>query len=330
VSRERLADSPAGGSEPGVIRVAAGVIRDRDGNILLGQRPAGKHLAGAWEFPGGKCDPGESPGDALVRELDEELGVQVESAAPLMMLTHSYPEKTVQLILLEVGTYRGQLHGREGQALRWLAPDALDSVEMPAADRPIVKALSIDPRYAITPDPAEVGGPDGLLEWVTGALAAGNRLVQLRAHSLDQASLVDLGQHLGPLVRRFGGRWLLNGSPELALELDADGVHLSGAALAACRKRPLPESRLVITSCHDPTELVHAGRIGADLACLSPVRCTPSHPTAVPLGWDGFEKLVQQAPLPVFALGGVVPDDLRLARCHGAFGVAGISAFANP
>jgi len=329
VHREPLAGAPAGRCERGVIRVAAGVIRDRSGKILLSQRRAGKHLAGTWEFPGGKCDTGESARVALARELDEELGVEVETSAPLLTLTHAYPERTVQLILMEVGRYRGHPHGREGQALRWLAPAELEGVEMPAADRPIIKALSIDPCYAITPDPTESGGTEGVLKWADAAFAAGIRLMQLRAHSLDRATLHGLACRFGELARRYKANWLLNGPPELALEVKADGVHLTGRALADTASRPLPQDRLVIASCHDRDDLNRAGCIGADLVCLSPVGRTGSHPDATPLGWSGFETLVQHAPLPVFALGGMAPSDLEHARLHGAFGVAGISAFAS-
>ena len=329
MSREPLANHPGGRGEPGVIRVAAGVIRDRSGNILLSQRPEGKHLAGTWEFPGGKCDAGESARDALIRELDEELGIRVETAAPLLTLTHAYPELTVRLILLEVESYSGRPRGREGQSLRWLPPFELAGVDMPAADRPILKALSVDPCYAITPDPAETGGPDGLLEWADNALAGGIRLIQLRAHSMSVAARADLASRFGALARRRGARWLLNGPPDLAMKARADGVHLSGLALAEARSRPLPQDWLVIASCHDRDDLARAGRIGADLVCLSPVGRTDSHPEVKALGWEGFEALVSHATVPVFALGGMAPSGLKRARQHGAFGVAGISAFAG-
>ena len=316
-------------SQSKVIRVAAGVIRDDRGRILLGQRPAGKHLAGTWEFPGGKCDPQEKPADALVRELREELGVRVGRVAPLLALTHTYPELTVRLILHDVLDIDGHPHGCEGQALRWATPTQMNSLEMPPADRPIVKALSAGPHYAITPDPAEVGGTDAALSWAAAALDAGHRLLQLRAHSLNMAELTAMGHRLESLVRSQGGRWLLNGPAELAMELGADGVHLTSRALAQLVARPLPDDRLVIASCHDQDELARAGAIGADLVCVSPVRPTPSHPKAEPLGWSGLEALSKHSPLPVFALGGLAPEDLEVAREHGAFGVAGISAFAS-
>jgi 8-oxo-dGTP diphosphatase len=311
------------------ISVAAGLIRDELGRILLAQRPPGTHLAGTWEFPGGKCDPGERPDQALVRELDEELGVRVDSASPLLALTHAYPERTIRLILFEVTALRGEPRGCEGQALRWVPADELATLDMPPADRPIITALGLQPHYAITPDPVRVGGPDAVLAWARASLAAGHRLFQLRAHALEPDQLASLGRRLGQLVRSHDARWLLNGPAELALALDADGVHLSARALMACTRRPVPRDRVVIASCHDRVELERAGELGADLVCLSPVAETASHPAAQPLGWAGLESLCVHSPLPVFALGGLGPSDLHRARRHGAFGVAGISGFGG-
>lgn len=312
-----------------MIRVAAGVLRDGQGRILLSQRPEGKHLAGTWEFPGGKCQPDESPADALDREFAEELGIEVAAAAPLLSLTHAYPEKSVRLLLYEVSKFAGEPRGCEGQALKWAAPAELDALEMPAADRPIVKVLNLDPRYAITPDPAGLGGADNLLARAERSLQAGARLLQLRAHSLLAGDLSDLAARFAALAARYGARWLLNGPPEIALQAGADGVHLTASKLMALDARPLPGDRLVAASCHDAGELVQAGRIGADFVTLSPVAQTASHPQARALGWQRFALLCAQSPLPVYALGGVAPAELPVVRDHGGFGVAGIRGFTG-
>lgn len=312
-----------------LIHVAAGIIRDESGRVLLSQRPEGKHLAGTWEFPGGKCEPGESWSRALERELHEELGIQASQISPYLTLTHAYCEHTVRLVLLEVGQVGGRPHGREGQALRWVEPTEMKSLEMPCADRPIVKALNISPHYAISPDPGHVGGIDAVLDWAESALAGGMRLLQLRAHSLAESELVELAWQFGRLAHDHGASWLLNGPARLALELGADGVHLTTRALMSARVRPLPEEKLVIASCHDRLELAQAGAIGVDMACVSPVAPTASHPQAEPLGWTGLAKLCELAPVPIFALGGMLPDDLQTARSHGAFGVAGIRRFVH-
>lgn len=125
-----------------LIRVAAGVLRDASGRILIAQRPAGRHAAGFWEFPGGKIQADESPLQALGRELTEELGICVEAASPLLCYQHPYPERIVELHVYAVSRYTGVARGIEGQALRWVLPAELPSAGILEADRPIVELLT--------------------------------------------------------------------------------------------------------------------------------------------------------------------------------------------
>lgn len=307
--------------------VAAGVVRDDQGRILLAQRPPGKHLAGTWEFPGGKCESGETPQEALVRELDEELGIRVESSAPLLSLTHAYSEKTVRLLLREVCSWSGQPVGREGQPLRWARLDEMADLPMPAADRPMIRVMGLEPCYAITPDPTLIGGAEAFLDAWRQRLDAGYRLLQLRADSLDRPALAELAQRCGELARDYGARWLLNGPVEIALASAADGVHLNSAALMRDARRQVPETLLLAASCHNLEELERAGVLGADFVCLSPVRASGAQSRLEPLGWPGFAALCRHSPVPVMALGGVSAADLETARGQGAYGVAGISGF---
>ena len=128
-------------TQPELILVAAGVIRDASGRVLIAQRPDGKHAAGFWEFPGGKIQSGESPLQALCRELVEEIGIQVSAATPLMTFRHSYPKRMVELHVFEVSHYSGEPRGLEAQPLRWVAVDALASAGLLEADEPIAAAL---------------------------------------------------------------------------------------------------------------------------------------------------------------------------------------------
>jgi mutator protein MutT len=128
------------------IHVAAAVLVDRRGRILIAQRPAGKHLAGSWEFPGGKIEPGETRTAALARELKEELGVTIERPRPLLRLRHAYPYGEVLLDVWVVRRYRGEPRGLDGQALRWCRQAELGSAELLPADRPIVAALCLPER----------------------------------------------------------------------------------------------------------------------------------------------------------------------------------------
>jgi 8-oxo-dGTP diphosphatase len=125
-----------------LIRVAAGVLRDVSGRVLIAQRPDGKHVAGFWEFPGGKIQADESPLQALIRELAEEIGIEVSAAAPLMTYRHSYPERVVELHVFEVSAWSGEARGLEGQPLRWVTVEALAGAGLLEADQPIAAALA--------------------------------------------------------------------------------------------------------------------------------------------------------------------------------------------
>lgn len=138
-------------AQHGLLHVVAGVLRGADGRILLAQRPPGKSLAGLWEYPGGKCEDGELPIDALARELREELGVVVESAHPLIGIPHEAQGRPMRLDVWNVSSWSGEPHGCEGQRLAWVDIADLDRVEMPPADRPVATALRLPSRYLITP-----------------------------------------------------------------------------------------------------------------------------------------------------------------------------------
>ncbi len=126
---------------PGVLHVVAGLLRDPRGRVLLAQRPPGKHLAGLWEFPGGKLEPGELPLAALTRELREELGIELLEAAPFMCVPWRYGERSLQLDAWQVIQWKGEPLSLEGQALLWQWPAAIDPGVLAPADRPILQSL---------------------------------------------------------------------------------------------------------------------------------------------------------------------------------------------
>lgn len=123
------------------MHVLVGLVGDEAGRWLVNQRRAGTPLAGFWEFPGGKRQDGEEPRVALARELSEELGIDVLDATPLLVLEHAYPDKRVLLDVWRVLRYRGAAAGREGQVLRWVTVEELESLELLEADWPIVERL---------------------------------------------------------------------------------------------------------------------------------------------------------------------------------------------
>ncbi|RUM20721.1 8-oxo-dGTP diphosphatase MutT [Rhizobium phaseoli] len=126
-----------------ILLVAACALIDADGRILLAQRPEGKSLAGLWEFPGGKVEPGETPEETLVRELEEELGIKTKIAclAPLTFASHSYETFHLLMPLYICRRYDGIAQGREGQALKWVRAQALRDYPMPPADEPLIPML---------------------------------------------------------------------------------------------------------------------------------------------------------------------------------------------
>ncbi|WP_028748727.1 8-oxo-dGTP diphosphatase MutT [Rhizobium mesoamericanum] len=126
-----------------ILLVAACALIDSDGRILLAQRPQGKSLAGLWEFPGGKVEPGETPEESLVRELYEELGIMTKVAclAPLSFASHTYEKFHLLMPLYVCRRYEGIPHGKEGQVLKWVKPHALRDYPMPPADEPLIPIL---------------------------------------------------------------------------------------------------------------------------------------------------------------------------------------------
>ncbi|MBP7063568.1 (deoxy)nucleoside triphosphate pyrophosphohydrolase [Ferrovibrio sp.] len=126
-----------------VVLVVAVALVDNDGRVLLAQRPEGKKLAGMWEFPGGKVEPNETPEAALLRELREELGLDISAAclAPFAFASHSYDDFHLLMPLYVCRRWVGQPQGREGQALKWLRPVQMKDVPMPPADLPLVAML---------------------------------------------------------------------------------------------------------------------------------------------------------------------------------------------
>jgi len=123
------------------VPVVAAALFDDGGRVLIAQRPAGKALAGRWEFPGGKVTAGESERDALRRELREELGIEIIAARPFMRLTHAYEERDVELSLWIVERFSGSPRSLDAQALKWVLPAQLPGEDILEADRPFIAAL---------------------------------------------------------------------------------------------------------------------------------------------------------------------------------------------
>jgi 8-oxo-dGTP diphosphatase len=123
------------------LRVVAAAILDAADRVLIAQRPEGKHMAGWWEFPGGKVAQGETDRDALERELREELGIEARAQRPLTTMTHEYPDRVVELVLWQASITRGEPRGLDGQQLKWVACQSLGEERLLHADLPLIPAL---------------------------------------------------------------------------------------------------------------------------------------------------------------------------------------------
>lgn len=308
------------------MRVVAAVLEDAEGRVLLAQRPAGKQHAGLWEFPGGKIEPGESGFEALRRELHEELGIDVASAARFMAVRRPRPFGELVLEAWRVSSWSGEPVAHEHSALTWRRPDDLSSLALCDADQPIGRAVAFPACYAITPEPDP--NVDDFLARIERGLSRGVRMLQWRAHGLDRRRFREMAVELRRLTQIHEARLLLNADPALAVALGADGVHLTAARLMSLNKAlDCPSGFLVAASVHGEAELAQAAAVGVDFVLISPVRSTPSHPERQPIGWPGFCSLLDRYDLPAYALGGLGPQDVAEARRHGALGIAGISAF---
>ena len=317
--------------EAKLTRVSAAVIlREQSGKpeYLLAQRPPGKAYDGYWEFPGGKVEAEETFAEALVRELQEELGINVTAMTPWITRHFVYPHARVEIRFFRVTAWEGALHPLEHTDMAWLdrrlMAGVLDLEAMTPpfpvrpvlpANTPILRALALPEAYAITN-----GVENGMEAELLRLRSAQPPLVQVREKQLSDRERVEFCRAVVAAVHAYGGLVLLNGSEAEARACGADGLHLSSAALMRCEVRP--ELPLVFASCHDADELRQACALGLDAVVLGPVSHTATHPDQAPMGWDRFALLIAESSIPVYALGGMALQDIEAAKTWGAQGVA--------
>jgi len=310
----------AGKSERERLQIAVGVVRDaKSGHVLIAKRREDSPHAGFWEFPGGKCRAGEPPAEALRRELLEETAVTVDAAEPLLCIDHDYPDAAVRLHVFSVRRWHGEAVGREGQAIEWLPVSRLPSRSFPAANRAIVATLTLPALYVITPDLEDYD--DEFFALAAVIVGAGVKLIQFRSTRLAGAGRMRVIGRLAELCAAAGVRLVINGGIG-EVPRGGGGLHLSSSRLLQANERPIDPERLAGASCHNAIELAHAARLGLDFAVLGPVRGTRTHPGVEPMGWRRFGRLAAAAEIPVYALGGVNPADMAVARRNGAHGLA--------
>jgi 8-oxo-dGTP diphosphatase len=310
----------------GKVHVAVGVIRNSQNHIVISRRADHLHQGGLWEFPGGKVEYGETVQQALQRELNEELGIRIntESLGPLLTISHDYGDKHVFLDVWEVTDFEGEPCSQEDQEVCAVSPEDLLQYEFPAANRPIVSALQLDRTMMIT---GQCESDQEFEDKLTAALEGGLRLVQFRDHSLGEEAFRTRAAHADNLCEQYNARLILNTDVEIVSTLSASGIHLTSKRLASLSRRPVDEKFIVGASCHNLQELQHAETLGLDYVTLGPVFATASHPGVTPMGKQTFSGLLDKTNLPVFALGGVTINDREELQSMGAYGIAGIGEF---
>lgn len=301
-----------------VVEVAAAVLQRPDGSFLLAQRPPDKIWAGYWEFPGGKIEPGETPRHALLRELQEELGVAVETAYPWVTRVFNYPHAKVRLNFFRVTAWSGDMQPHEGQQFSWQRVPEVSVSPLLPPNAPVLRALELPVLYAISN--VQGLGEAEFMRRLEAALHRGLRMVQLREKDYSRESLRKLALKMLPLIRRHDARLLVNTDIGLAQQLGADGVQLTASQLDDSHERPAVE--WCAASCHNSEELRRAEELGCDFALLGPVLATQTHPGAPHLGWQKFAEISTGSSIPVYALGGLSHNDMHTAWLHGAHGIS--------
>jgi mutator protein MutT len=209
-----------------VVHVVAAAVIDAAGRVLIAQRPLGTHLAGGWEFPGGKLEPGEERAAGLARELKEELGISIAVPRPLIRLQHAYPSRVVLLDMWVVKRYTGEPQGLDGQALRWCVQEDLSAADLLPADKPIVAALRLPERLTQLSTPYyEVGAAGEAVR----AGGAGPLRGVLCASAADAAAAALAGADFLVLLRELPGEELEELCRSVSMPVYARGIPLEPA-----------------------------------------------------------------------------------------------------
>lgn len=286
----------------------------------MAERPYGRESAGFWEFPGGKFEPGESAGQAITRELYEELGIRLKVAYPWICYKHTYPGKLVKLHVYRVFAWEGTPAGREGQRISWENPSSVTVMPLLPANEKILQAIALPLVYAIINAGSGPCIKVKLMTRLIYLLEQGVRLMQVRIRGMNPDHHIQIMRPIVNLAHKYGAKILVNGNELLALKSGADGIHLPADQLMKTHSRPC--TPLLSVSCHNAGELAHAAALRASFVSLSPVRSTPTHSNVSGMGWKKFADLTNNLPMPVYALGGLGSDSLTTAMHHHAYGIA--------
>lgn len=300
------------------VEVAVGLLR-QDDKVCLSLRQSHQHLAGLWEFPGGKIEQSETAQEALTREFREELGVETTNWQPLITVPWHYEKVSVRLQVFQTDQFSGEPQGLEGQQIEWCPIIDLAKKSFPKANRGILNALALPDIYMSIGD---CQNQHPCLAQFTCALEQGVRLAQLKSKGLSDQAFIQLANVLADCSVNFDAKLMLNAAPEMLQSVpNAAGIQLSSSQAQSYQTRPIADNKLLAISTHNKHQVEHALKMGADIILISPINLTSAHPDLSPLGWQGLKALVAGIPVPVYALGGMQLSDVIEARNAGAHGV---------
>ena len=299
------------------IEASVGIIFNESFQLLMAERPQSKTWSGWWEFPGGKIEKGETPLEALKRELKEEIGISVIDAKKWIVRKYAYEGYEVTLHFYKVTQWSGNIEAKEEQKISWVLPDNnVVSPILPANDL-IFKAISLPDIYAIT-NAYEYSG--NFLNKVEQQLNNGLGLIQIREKAISKNAFIELTKEIIQMAGNFDAKVMINSDINLAYKLNADGVHLNSSLLH--RLSEIPKDLIVSASCHSARDIEKAMTMDVSFVVLSPVQKTQSHPNTTPIGWYSFSKITQNYSIPIYALGGMKQNDIENAFNAGAIGIA--------
>ena len=297
------------------IEVVAAVIRNADGKVLIAKRHSDKHQGGKWEFPGGKVEKGESRRSALVREIREEIGIDIGHSARLISVYHEYDDKAIYLDVYEVLQWTGEAEGREGQPINWVDTDELHEFEFPEANSPIVEAACL-PKHLKVMGAAK--DEEDFKTQFNANIQSGHRLF-LQSFNAEAASYKPSHDEINWMLDTASSHQVkvMFESPPPLVRSDYY-LHLNTEELQKVQEKP--SATRVSAICSNSEELFKAQRIGLDFLLVGPVLTNASGGNKV-IGWPTFQSLSARVNIPVYAMGGVGEKDMELAREYGAQGI---------